>query len=212
MTSHYDFWLVDLDGTLVDVDPSYIHHVVTEVGHRVGYPFTTEQAEMLWHGLSAPPEIHLERWGIDPIDFWTAFHEVENAEARAAATFLYPDAAALASIREPIGLVTHCQSYLTEPVLERLDMTDWFDVVVCCDDGIGWKPDPRPVQYAIDSLEVGLDTHAGVMVGDSPLDVGAAWNAGIDAVHLERHGHDRRGSCVRADTSVATFEELFVTA
>jgi len=48
----------------------------------------------------------------------------------------------------------------------------------------------------------------GVLVGDGPQDVGAAWNAGLDAVHVERHGHDRRGLCVLGDHRVDGLDEL----
>jgi phosphoglycolate phosphatase len=44
-------------------------------------------------------------------------------------------------------------------------------------------------------------------VGDTEGDVGAAWNAGIDAVHVERFDHDRRERCVLADYRVGTIDE-----
>jgi phosphoglycolate phosphatase-like HAD superfamily hydrolase len=48
----------------------------------------------------------------------------------------------------------------------------------------------------------------GVFVGDGTGDVGAAWNAGLDGIHVERHGHDRRGQCVLADYRVRSFHEF----
>jgi phosphoglycolate phosphatase len=39
--------------------------------------------------------------------------------------------------------------------------------------------------------------------------VGAAWNAGLDAIHVERHGHERRGGCVLGDHRVESFDDLF---
>lgn len=209
MMSAYDFWLVDLDGTIVGVDPTYVDRVMELVGERVDYEFSSVESRRLWHGLGAPPEEHLRAWGIDPTRFWTAFHEIEDPAARAEATFLYPDAKALARVARPVGLVTHCQSYLTEPILEALDIAGWFDVVVCCDDEIGWKPSPRPVERAIAALGMDERTRAGVLVGDTAADVGAAWNAGLDGIHLERHGAEQRGCCVRADVRVESFDELF---
>jgi excinuclease ABC A subunit len=113
----------------------------------------------------------------------------------------------LGRIDEPIGIVTHSQTYLTEPVLDRLDITDWFDTVVCCDGDLGWKPDPAPVELALS--ELGATTgHTSVLGGDSPSDVGAAWNAGLDAVHVERFDPYWRGHCVRADQRVERLDEL----
>jgi len=51
-------------------------------------------------------------------------------------------------------------------------------------------------------------TSAGVYAGDGASDVGAAWNAGLDAIHVERHGHHRREQCVLGDYRVESFDEL----
>ena len=40
--STYDHWAFDLDGTLVDVEPAYIHDVFDRVGDRLGRGFTAE--------------------------------------------------------------------------------------------------------------------------------------------------------------------------
>jgi len=48
----------------------------------------------------------------------------------------------------------------------------------------------------------------GVLAGDSAYDIGAAWNAGLDAVHVERHGHERRGGCVLGDYRIESFRDL----
>jgi phosphoglycolate phosphatase len=204
----YDYWVLDLDGTLVDVEPSYVHEVMGRVGERVGRRFTDREAEAVWHSLGGDPSGQLRTWGLDPVGFWEAFHEEEDPEARADSTYLYDDAARFAELDRPVALVTHCQRYLTEPVLERLDIADWFDTVLCCTDETGWKPDPTPIERALSLLSVDRDGR-GILAGDGPHDVGAAWNAGLDAAHIERHGHDRRGMCVLGDHRVSGFDELF---
>jgi phosphoglycolate phosphatase len=208
MTGAYEYWLLDLDGTLVDVEWAHVRDVFDEVGARLGRRFTDEEAEVLWHGLTGSRNDHLEAIGVDVDAFWEVFHDVEDPQRRAEATFLYEDAAVVGTLDEPVGVVTHCQSYLTRPVLDHLDIRDWFDVVVCCDEDLGWKPDPRPVEYTLGQLGVGDDTQSGVLVGDGANDVGAAWNAGLDAVHVERHGHHRRGQCVVADHRVGALTEF----
>lgn len=207
-TIHYDFWLFDLDGTLVDVEPRYARGVMRTVGDRIGYEFTDRDIRELWHGLGGDPDELLRERDIDPGQFWTTFHSVEDSTARAKATVLYDDAERfLSTLDRPTGLVTHCQQYLTDPVLDRLDIGDWFDVVVCCTEETGWKPDPKPVTIAMEQL--GVDSSAqGILVGDSPLDIGAAWNVGLDSAHVERHGHDQRGLCVRGDHRVRRLDEL----
>jgi phosphoglycolate phosphatase len=103
--------------------------------------------------------------------------------------------------------VTHCQEFLAGPVLDHLDIRDWFDVVLCCTSEVGWKPDPAPVRHTLSQLDV-QEGARGVLAGDGASDVGAAWNAGLDGVHVERHAPERRGHCVLADYRVSSFDEL----
>lgn len=204
----YDFWLLDLDGTLVDVEPTYVRRVFDRVGERLGRTFTDREAETLWHGLGGPRNDQLRAWGFDVERFWRTFHAVEDPTARAAATFMYDDATAfLDSLDVPVGIVTHCQRYLTDPVLSGLDLRERFDAVVCCTGDLGWKPDPAPVRLAMEQMGVPSDWQ-GVLVGDGPHDVGAAWNAGLEGIHVERHGHERRGWCVRGDHRVTALDAL----
>lgn len=207
MPSSYDYWLFDLDGTLVDVSPWYVHDVITRVGEAIDYDFSDHQAERLWHGLGGSPEYLLERWDVDPTSFWEAFHRIESAEDRAAATFLYPDAERIGALEAPVGLVTHCQPYLTTPVLEHLDICDWFDTIVCSNDTIGWKPDPGPIKHAQSALPIS-NGESGVLIGDSAADIGAAWRAGLDGIHIERHGTEKRGCCIRADRHIETLSSV----
>lgn len=208
VTADYDVWLFDLDGTIVDADWSYTREVFDRVGDRLGRTFTDEEARIVWHGLGGARDETLRSWGIDPKAFWPAFHDIEEPQVRAESTYLHDDAARfVAEVDAPIGIVTHCQQFLTDPVLDHLDIRDWFDVVVCCTDDLGWKPDPAPVRHSMQALDVDDDA-TGVLAGDGGSDIGAAWNAGLDAVHVDRLGPDRRGRCILGDYRVESFDEL----
>lgn len=208
MERRYDFWVVDLDGTLIDVDPEYITRTIGRVGKELGVDFSPSEAERIWRGFHGEPTQLLAGKGVDPAAFWQTYHEVEDADERAAATFRYPDAEVFAAVPAPVALVTHCQPYLIGPVMERIGIADWFDAIVCCNDDLGWKPDPGPIEHAVDALGRSLSADRGAVVGDTALDVGAAWNAGLDAIHIERHSPARRGCCVRADYRVTDLREL----
>lgn len=196
----YDVWLWDLDGTLVDTEWWYVRACFDEVGTRLGTEFSDEAATRIWNGIGGSRQATLRAYGVDPERFWPAFHAVEDPRARAEATYLYDDAAPVGGLDGPVGLVTHCQQFLADPVLELLDIRDWFDTVVCCTDETGWKPDPAPVETALNRLDA--PSRNGVLVGDAASDVGAAWNAGLDGVHVERHDPQRRGFCVIGDHTV----------
>ncbi|WP_338729624.1 HAD family hydrolase [Haladaptatus sp. DJG-WS-42] len=208
VVADYDFWLFDLDGTLIDVEWRYTREVFDRVGDRLGRPFSDREAEILWHGLGGKRDDKLAEWDIDSNEFWPAFHAVEDPAARAEATYLHDDAAFVADIQTPVGLVTHCQPFLAHPVLAHLDITDWFDTIVCCSDDVGWKPDPGPVSFAMSELGVSPAAH-GVLAGDGSNDIGAAWNAGLDGIHVERHDPHRRGECVLGDYRLTSFEQLW---
>lgn len=204
----YDFWVFDLDGTLVDAEWTYTRSVFDEVGTRLDQPFSDRQATIVWHGLTGRRDDALRSWGVEPEEFWSVFHDIEDPSVRAKHTYLYDDAAFVSDLDTPIALVTHCQRFLTEPVLDELDIRDWFDVVLCCTDETGWKPDPTPIRTVMNELGVNGNGATGVMAGDGPADVGAAWNAGLDAIHVERHDPNARGHCVRGDYRVRSFREL----
>jgi len=208
VTDAYDFWLFDLDGTLIDTEWAYTREVFDRVGDRLGRRFSDRETEIIWHGLGGARDPQLRAWGIDPAEFWPIFHDEENPQQRAESTYLHTDAAEfITDLDVPTGVVTHCQTFLTEPVLSHLDIADWFETVVCCDDRLGWKPDPAPVEYAMTEMEIKADQR-GVLVGDGESDIGAAWNAGLDGIHIERHDPAHRGRCVLGDYRVDSFERL----
>jgi len=202
----YDFWLLDLDGTLVDVEPAYKRELLASVGDRLGVGFADWEVTRVWHGSSASRREVLDSKGLTERGFWEAFDAVDDVERRVEATFLYGDAAVVADLDPPTGLVTHCPAPITERVLSHLDIRDWFETVVCCDESVGWKPDPEPIQRAMSDLPV--EGGEGVYVGDGPHDIGAAWNAGLDGIHVDRHDSALRGEYVFADHSVRAFTDL----
>ncbi len=206
--SEYDFWLLDLDGTIVDVEWAYVRDIFDTLGDRFDRPFTDQEATVLWYGLSESRDAQLRRMGVDRDQFWTVFDALENPDRRAEATYLHEDATMLREIKAPTGIVTHCRPRLTNAVLDQLGIRDWFDVVICCNDDLGWKPNPGPVVRAVKQLDVSFEADQGLLVGDSPCDVGAAWNAGLDAAHVERYSPQTRGHCVLADHRIEDLTDL----
>ncbi|WP_251342569.1 HAD family hydrolase [Haloplanus halophilus] len=203
----YDFWLFDLDGTLVDVDWTYVRGTFDEVGDRLGHRFSDETAYALWHGIGDERRRLRESAGVSVERFWEVFDEVDDPRARAEATYLYDDAALLSDYDGPLGIVTHCPEPVTGVVLDHLDIRDWFETVVCCSPDVGMKPNPDPVRTAMGGLGA-TAADGGALVGDSAVDVGAAWNVDLDAIHIERHGHGRRGHCILCDRRIESIREL----
>ena len=203
----YDFWLFDLDGTLIDTDPSYTSSIFSSVGEQIEYDLTETQILEIWYGIHGPRSPYLKSIGIDPELFWDTYHSIEDPTNRAKSTFLFPDSNFISNLDLPIGLVTHCQEHLTFPILDHLGISSWFDVVICCNDSIGWKPNPSPLKLAMKRMGMGPH-NKGVMVGDSPHDITAANNAGISSIYITRPPHLAMDSNIGYDFHISSLNEL----
>jgi len=202
LADRFDFWLFDFDGTVVDTEWWYVESLLEEVSAAVGQPLSPAESYEFWHGIGGPRTGLLAGWGIDPPAFWAALDRIEDPTERAAATYLHDDAEQLIARLQresvPIGVVTHSPPQLAAAVRSALGLEGMFDAFVSCSDALGWKPEPDPVHHAIEALGVSPEG-AGVLVGDGDADLGAAWSAGLRFIHIDRHGHERRGHCVLGD-------------
>ncbi len=77
------------------------------------------------------------------------------------------------------GIVTSRLWRTTEMGLKKYDMEQYFDAIVTCDDTDKHKPDPEPVNIALERL--GSKPEEAIMVGDSMFDILCAKNAGVKA-------------------------------
>jgi len=209
VADEYDFWVLDLDGTLIDVEESYRRELLDRVGARLGCSFSEWEAIALWHSsdLFRQQQI-LSKYDTDVETFWDVFDEIDDPIARAEASYLFEDAETIATVNRPTGIVTHCPPEVAGTVLDTLDIADWFETVVCCTAETGWKPDPDPVQRAVGEMTMDENGTRGVLIGDGPDDIGAAWNAGLDGICIDRYGADLRGFCVVSDRRVTTITEV----
>ena len=78
------------------------------------------------------------------------------------------------------AVVTNKQHRFADALLRRLGLAGWVDAVVGGDTCERRKPDPQPLLFACESLQVRLSES--LMVGDSVNDVQAARAAGIPVV------------------------------
>ena len=74
----------------------------------------------------------------------------------------------------PMAAVTGRPRKDAERFLDRAGLADCFDAVICMEDGPA-KPDPRPVQLALERL----GAQSAWMFGDTPDDMRAARAAGV---------------------------------
>ena len=88
------------------------------------------------------------------------------------------DTFADAGVRQ--GICTNKPEQVARQVMNGLDISRYFDVVVGGDTVPRKKPDPLPLQHALAGLGAGEDES--LMIGDSAVDVATARAAGIRVV------------------------------
>ncbi|MBF0126366.1 MAG: HAD-IA family hydrolase, partial [Magnetococcales bacterium] len=96
--------------------------------------------------------------------------------------------AALAAVGFPMAVVTNKPEHLARAMLEQLNLSRFFALVVGGDSLPTRKPDPAPLLHALARLN--LPPASGVMIGDSETDLHAARNAGLPVILLS-YGYNR---------------------
>ncbi|MBA3581577.1 MAG: phosphoglycolate phosphatase [Gammaproteobacteria bacterium] len=180
----------DLDGTLVDSAPD-IAHCIDLMFRDLGLHATDLRQVRNWMGdgverlikraltgdMNGEPAAGLYAKALD--EFLAAY-----AQHYAVKTKVYPGAEKVLKylIKEEIPLccITNKRRQFTEPLLERLKLTQYFACVVCGDDLPERKPDPKPLLHAATLL--GANPKRSLMVGDSANDVEAARAAGFKMI------------------------------
>jgi len=184
--------LFDLDGTLLDTVADIalaLNRTLLEYGCRAmaesdvrrmigrGSPILIERAAAAQGRAidGAAQAAMLER-------FFHHYGELEELNEDSAQP--YPGAAAALRTLHDSGLstavVTNKQHRFADALLRRLNLRSWVDVVIGGDTCPRRKPDPQPLFFACESLQV--PPAEALMVGDSVNDVQAARAAGIPIV------------------------------
>ena len=179
----------DLDGTLVDTAPDItgaLNHILTAHGRAPIPPAQVRAmvgqgaATLLVQGFNATGE------ALDPaclpklFDDFIAYYGEHIADT----SVVFPGVrAALERYRRvgaKLGVCTNKPFGLSMALLEALDLTQYFPVVLGADSLKVHKPDPEHFRATVRGLR-GNDKLS-VMIGDSPTDVATARAAGVPVV------------------------------
>ena len=176
--------LFDLDGTLIDstsailkgFDVAFLVHDKKEPDHDalkslVGYPL-----EIMFEKLGAKKNL---------IDEYVKEYKACYEKIYLNETVLLPyamDALKEANTFADVGVVTTKTSKFSIILLEHLGVMKFIKTVVGRDDVINPKPDPEPINLALNRLEKEKDN--AFMVGDTIMDLKAAKAALVIGVGL----------------------------
>jgi len=131
-----------------------------------------------WYHTYAAVGLSEERWA-------EADRKWLDLYAREACGLLPGAAEALARLRRAdisCGLVTSGSRERVLRELASLQVRDFFEAVVCCDDTRLKKPHPEALLFALERL--GVAAREAAYVGDSPEDIEMARSAGVFSVGI----------------------------
>lgn len=175
--------LFDLDGTLLDTIDLLLASVRWAFRERSGRVPTTEE----WiAGIGTPLESQMRVYATgddDLLALVAGYREYQRAH-HDELTRAYADAIeTVVDLREKayrLGVVTSKASDIANRSLRFVGLDRYLDVVVGYNATTRHKPDPEPVRYALDALQV--PASEAIFVGDSPHDMFAGNAAGVTTV------------------------------
>ena len=189
--------LFDLDGTLVDTAPDLMaahNHVMRKYGHETK---TTEDIRKLV-GKGAASLIGRSVWGQAKKEY----HSVKNLEIKDQmskefinfyAKNIIKESSLINGVKEfllwckeqniSMAVCTNKQEHLSNDLLKKIGIYDFFEYVAGSDTFDYCKPDPRHLTNVVKILDG--DLKKTIMIGDSETDANAAQAAEIPVILLE---------------------------
>ena len=212
----YAAYLFDLDGTLIDTAPDIMealnHALATDNLGPVSEELTRH---WIGHGGRAmikqallAAERNADDAAVDDLlePFMDFYHE-HCAERSAPYPAVLATLDALKGMGAALAVVTNKATRFTGAVLEGLNMSHYFDAVVCGDTTDHPKPHRAPVDHCLAQLDATADR--ALFVGDSETDVGAAKAAGVRVVCMrDGYNHGIDVATLKPDGVIDTFAEL----
>jgi phosphoglycolate phosphatase len=185
--------LFDLDGTLIDSAPDLaraVNHMLAQFGHD---PYDLETIHH-WVGNGAQMLVRrallgrrdIEGESIDEglfdkaLAYFMAYYRQHLCEE----TYTYPHVPqTLHALKErgyAMAIVTNKPTAFVSPILEKLQIADYFDEYLGGDSLPVKKPDPTPLLHLCRGFDKPVEQT--LMVGDSKNDILAANACGMDSV------------------------------
>ena len=189
--------LFDLDGTLVDTAPDLMH-AHNHVMKKFGYPTkSTEQIRNLV-GQGAGAMLGRSIWGQAKKEFSKVNDEKIKKEMISEFVDFYGkniinESTLINGVKEflkwckeeniSMAVCTNKQEYLSNDLLKKIGIYDYFEYVAGSDTFDYCKPDPRHLTTVVEILDG--DLKKTMMIGDSETDANAAKAADIPMILLE---------------------------
>jgi phosphoglycolate phosphatase len=202
--------LYDLDGTLADTRQDIINSVRYALQILKGPDLTDDEIKnCVGTGLHALIRQAFRTTDEKTADRGSKLYREHYKKHMLDHTKLYPGALEfLEHFKDrKQAVITNKPNPFSSQILEALGVAHFFIAILAGDNGLPFKPDPAAIRHLIEETKV---TEAEVIfVGDSPIDIQSARNAGVEIVTLS-HGFASEAALREAgpDHIVRDFAEL----
>jgi len=189
--------LFDLDGTLVDTAPDLMR-AHNHVMKKFGYPTKSTEEIRNLVGKGAGAMIGRSIWGQAKKEFGKVNDEKVKKEMVTEFVDFYGkniinESTLIKGVKEflnwckdqsiSMAVCTNKQEHLSNDLLKKIGIYDYFEYVAGSDTFDYCKPDPRHLTSVVEIL--GGDIKKSIMIGDSETDANAAKAAEIPIILLE---------------------------
>jgi pyrophosphatase PpaX len=175
--------LFDLDGTLIDSIELILNSAKYAFRDREGH--VPSDAEWLT-GVGIPLTTMFQRYARDAADVDTLIakyreYQLANHDRLVRSYHLVVETVdGIRAAGHPLAIVTSKTGWLAQRGLDTVSLGSHFDVIIGCDSCERHKPDPMPVQVALERL--GYQPSDAVFVGDSIYDMQSGNAAGVTTI------------------------------
>lgn len=200
--------IFDLDGTLIDSAQDITNSINSAIAGTSLPLLETEQTiKLIGGGISElfekllPAELKSMQSEIIKrfIDYYS-LHLIDNTRP-----YPYVKETLEKLHRRKKAIVSNKRESLSKEILDKLDLIEYFDIILGSDSAAEKKPSPRPIDIILERLSV--SRNASVMVGDSDIDIQTAQAARIRSIAVT-YGYRPRESLKDADYMIDNFREL----
>jgi phosphoglycolate phosphatase len=202
----------DLDGTLLDTVPD-LHAAAQATLDELGLPPRSEDEirNFVGQGVvvlvrrcltwTAPPD---EMVLAEAVEVFQRHYAAVNGQKSRIFKGVVEGLDAWRATGLPLAVVTNKPAAFTEPLIERMGLSSYFDAIVSGDTTPHRKPHPAPLHHACRLM--GANPATNLHIGDSRHDIETARNAGC-TVYCVPYGYNE-GEAVRAEDCDALVDNL----
>ncbi len=203
----YPVVLFDLDGTVIDSGAIILASMRHAAETVVGGEYSDEQLMAAVGG----PGLEAQMVALDPnrVDELVRVYREHNEPLHDTLECCAGMEQVLATLKgrgHRLGIVTAKRRLTVDLAFERLPIQHLFETVVGGDETERHKPDPEPLQLALERL--GARAEEAAYVGDSPFDMQAAKAAGLYAIGVSWGRIHTADKLAHADVVIHSAEEL----